>query len=474
MSHIRPAAVAGLFYPGKSGDLAATVRELLDAARKPHRRQPRAKAIIAPHAGYIYSGPIAASAYACLLPYAGEIRRVVLIGPCHRVALRGIGASGADAFETPLGSVPVDTAAVHDLLSLPQVLLFEATHEQEHALEVHLPFLQEILGAFSIVPLVVGEAGAGEVEEVLERLWGGPETLIVVSSDLSHYLDYASARELDGSTVRAIETLAADHIGAGQACGRVPMRGLLRLARRRGLTVTTLDVRNSGDTAGDRRRVVGYGAWLFSEPAAAAADDSDDEERALRDLVSRHGDAMLALARASIVRGLEAGRPPAVATATLDGALCADGASFVTLRRDGRLRGCIGSSEAYRPLGEDIAHNAYAAAFADRRFPPVDRAELDDLAISVSVLSEPTPLRFADERDLLARLRPGRDGLIIEAGDCRALFLPQVWATIGARSTFLAQLKLKAGLAEDAWPEDLRAWRFGAVSVPATEPPPAR
>jgi MEMO1 family protein len=271
LTQIRHAAVAGLFYPDDRRELDKTVRHLLadvplPAAVSEARGTP--KALIVPHAGYIYSGPVAASAYARLKAVAGRVRRVVLLGPCHRVALQGLAVSSADAFETPLGTVPVDKQALQGVLDLPQVRVFNATHADEHSLEVHLPFLQHILGAFTLVPIVVGDASAEEVAEVLERLWGGPETLVVISSDLSHFLDDKAARRIDAATCRAIEALDPGAIGFDQACGRMPVSGLLTVARRRGLGVTTLDLRNSGDTAGDRRRVVGYGAWMFTEPGA--------------------------------------------------------------------------------------------------------------------------------------------------------------------------------------------------------------
>jgi AmmeMemoRadiSam system protein B len=275
MSHVRPAAVAGLFYPGRAAELAATVEHLLREAEDAIRAGPPPKAIIAPHAGYIYSGAIAASAYVQLRPLAGRIRRVVLIGPCHRVPLQGLAVPSAAAFATPLGEVPVDREAVAALLTLPQVCVFDRTHADEHALEVHLPFLQEVLGHFAVVPIVAGRARADEVAETLERVWGGEETLIVVSSDLSHYLDYDRARAIDSVTCRAIEALDDTSIASDQACGSVPVAGLLTLARRRGLAVTTLDLRNSGDTAGDHARVVGYGAWMFTEPAGGRRAEAD-------------------------------------------------------------------------------------------------------------------------------------------------------------------------------------------------------
>lgn len=261
MHTVRTPAVAGLFYPADTAELHAQVRHFLTEVEAPAGSPP--KAIIAPHAGYIYSGPVAASAYARLQAARGSIARVLLLGPSHRVGFRGIAASAMTAFETPLGSIPVDQDAVTAARQLPDVGVLEQAHAREHSLEVHLPFLQEVLGSFSLVPLVVGEARPSQVGQVLETLWGGPETLIVISSDLSHYLDYQNARQLDQATSKAIETLRFEDISYEQACGRNPVNGLLWVARRKNLQVETLDLRNSGDTAGSRDQVVGYGAYAF-------------------------------------------------------------------------------------------------------------------------------------------------------------------------------------------------------------------
>jgi AmmeMemoRadiSam system protein B len=260
MTSVRNPAVAGLFYPDNPRELHALVSGYL-AAVPASGVVP--KAIIAPHAGYIYSGPIAASAYARIKPARGRISRVVLLGPAHRVGFHGLALSGADCFQTPLGRVTVDQEAVKKISHLPQVHVMDAAHTQEHSLEVHLPFLQEVLGEFSLVPLVVGDAGPEEVGEVLGLLWGGPETLIVVSSDLSHYHDYKSAQKLDRATSQAIEQLRPEDIDYDHACGRNPVNGLLHVARRLGLKAKTIDLRNSGDTAGSHDRVVGYGAYVF-------------------------------------------------------------------------------------------------------------------------------------------------------------------------------------------------------------------
>lgn len=488
MTHVRQAAVAGTFYPGSAAALDAAVRTYLAEAPAPGAGDPAPKAIIAPHAGYIYSGGVAAAAYARFRPLAGRVRRVVLLGPCHRVAVRGLAVAGADAFATPLGRLPVDAAGRESILALPQVSVFDATHADEHSLEVHLPFIQEVFGDVAIVPLVVGRATAEDVAEVIERLWGGDETVFVVSSDLSHYLDYETARRVDAATCRAIETLDAAAIGFEQACGRVPVAGLLTVARRRGLAVTTLDLRNSGDTAGDRRRVVGYGAWMFTEPAAgrrAAVDDDPAEQpaeragepperpdgfaSATRALLDRWGRTLLQVAAASIRHGVVGGRPLTVDPAGYAAELRDHGACFVTLERESRLRGCIGSPAACRPLICDVAENAWAAAFSDSRFPKLRAAEVSGLGLSISVLSPPEELQFAGEAQLLAQLRPGVDGLIIDGDGRRALFLPAVWATLPKPAVFLWHLKQKAGLDGGSPAVDLRAWRFHTVAVTSAD-----
>ncbi len=262
MLDVRPPAVAGSFYPEDPSQLAEDVRGYLAAV--PATNGPAPKAVIVPHAGYIYSGPVAATAYARLAALRDVVRRVVLIGPAHYLPIRGLAASAAAAFATPLGEVPVDRAAIDGLRDLPQVVVRDDAHEPEHSLEVQLPFLQTVLGDFAIVPLVAGAASYDEVRAVLERLWGGAETLIVISSDLSHYHDYARARRLDADTAAAILALDADAIGEERACGRIPIGGLLRVARAKGLTATSIDLRNSGDTAGPRSHVVGYGSFLFN------------------------------------------------------------------------------------------------------------------------------------------------------------------------------------------------------------------
>ena len=260
ITQVREPAVAGYFYPADPGELRAVINEMLD--KVPVRTGPAPKALIVPHAGYIYSGPVAATAYSSLYPYRDQYTRVLMLGPGHRVAFQGLASSGAELFRTPLGDVPLDRAAI-DALNLPGVNLGDAMHRSEHSLEVHLPFLQIVIGSFALVPLVVGDTAPETVAKVIDALWGGPETLIIVSSDLSHYLNYDEARTRDQATCKAIESMDAHRIGHGDACGATPVGGLLIAAKNRGMHVTTLDLRNSGDTAGGKDQVVGYGSWMI-------------------------------------------------------------------------------------------------------------------------------------------------------------------------------------------------------------------
>ena len=438
---IRPAAVAGSFYPGGADELASTVRSLLAAAAG--EQTAPIKALIVPHAGYVYSGPVAASAYALLAAQRHSITRVVLLGPCHRVAARGLVLPSARAFATPLGSIGIDETLEKALLGLPQVQHDDGPHQLEHSLEVQLPFLQTVLEAFTLLPMAVGDATVAEVAAVLDRVWGGAETLIVISSDLSHYHPYADAQRRDQASVAQI--LALTPLDSyEQACGALPVNGLIACARSHGLAPRLVDLRNSGDTAGDRSRVVGYASLAFAAAAATVGRTT-------------LGDALLAQARAAIAAdlGLEtAAMAPELAE------MRAPAACFVTLSQNGELRGCIGSLEAWRSLGEDVRANAVAAATRDPRFPPLTREEFAQVRVEVSLLTAPEPLTADSEDDALRQLRPGIDGAIFAVGNRRSTFLPQVWESLPEPRQFLAHLKIKAGLPADFWSPEVKLWRY--------------
>ena len=265
MQQVRPPAVAGAFYHGHKQTLANDINEMLQTARLRHSEaQVLPKAIIVPHAGYIYSGPVAAVAYAQLAAAHDIIKRVVLLGPVHRVPVRGLALPGVSAFATPLGEIQIDQKAVAAIEQMSQVVESAAAHAQEHSLEVQLPFLQSVLDDFKLLPLAVGDATPGEVAEVLEVLWGGPETLIIISSDLSHFLPYQTAQSIDAETVQTILTMS-HQVSHQQACGGTPVNGLMLAAKHHQLQPQLLDLCNSGDTAGDKDRVVGYTAIAFNE-----------------------------------------------------------------------------------------------------------------------------------------------------------------------------------------------------------------
>ena len=501
-ARVRPAAVAGMFYPAGAAQLRADVERMLGNAAD-ETRAPAPKAIIAPHAGYVYSGETAARAYARLGSRRGTIRRVVLLGPAHRVHVRGIALPEADAFDTPLGAVAVDQAAVAAIAHLRQVVAARPVHAAEHSLEVHLPFLRTVLGEFAVVPLVVGEATPAMVAEVLDLLWGGEETLIVISSDLSHYHAYRDALRMDGETVALILNGAAN-ITHQQACGATPVNALMQLASSRRLRVELIDQCNSGDTAGPRDRVVGYASFAVYEGEADAIKDngsgSGSSWHASKSLVPQWfpadgGAQLVNLARASIAQALgarfaeesngsaasaaSAASPASAASAaetvhapgtTASAAHSSDaawldqpGAVFVTLTRDGALRGCIGSLVAHRALRADVSANAVAAALRDPRFAPLTADEWPLVRVEVSLLTAPQLMTVRDEADALAQLRPHQDGVILEAGAHRSTFLPQVWEQIAEPRAFLAALRQKAGLRPAYWGPDLRLSRYGVA-----------
>jgi len=439
---VQPAAVAGTFYPAGRAALGRMVEDLL--AKAPDGEVPPPKAVILPHAGYRFSGAVAAAGARAI---GGKVRRVVVAGPSHRHAFRGVALPAADAMETPLGQVPLDREAVAGLLADPDVHVVPDAYAEEHSVEVELPFLQARLGAFALVPLVVGDIAPSRLAEILDQAWGGPETLIVISTDLTHFLTAKEAERTDLATAEHIEKGVVEGLTAREACGHRPLAAFLTLAARRGLRLTRCALTHSGAVTGDRSRVVGYGAWMAHESDAAR-------------LAPAHRASALRVARQTLLSRARRGKPPAIEVGSFPAPLQSIAPSFVTLTLDGRLRGCIGSLKAHRPLAEDILGNAVKAGFEDPRFQPVTEQEINVARIELAILSHPAPMRFADEADLLAQLRPGRDGLILQSQGRRGTFLPKVWDHLATPEAFLGGLKVKAGLARDHWAGDVQVWRY--------------
>ncbi|MHC8440986.1 MAG: AmmeMemoRadiSam system protein B [Candidatus Eutrophobiaceae bacterium] len=407
---------------------------------------PHSKAIIVPHAGYIYSGDAAARVYAMLSAHASKIERVVLLGPAHRVYTQGVATSSATYFASPIGNIPIDLQWQDRLQCLDFVHCSDEAHQQEHSLEVHLPFLQLALGKFKLIPLVVGDTSTEEVAKTLDCLWGGTETLLVVSTDLSHYHDYNNANRIDAETCRMISAFDHQSLSGERACGFHPMRGLLSQAAQRNMHIELLHRCNSGDTAGDKQRVVGYGAFALWE--------AEENDSALQQAKPR----LLAVARRSIENGLAGKGECPVSLEEWEGELRGLRGVFVTLKCNGHLRGCVGHIDAKLPLPRAVAHLAHAAAFNDQRFSPLGADEYGQISVEISVLSSRRPLAFSSEQDLIGKLRPGEDGLVIALGHRQAVFLPAVWQELPNAEEFLSHLKEKAAIGQDESPT--KAWRY--------------
>lgn len=462
MQTVREPAVAGTFYPDAPATLRAEIDRCLnagvamakgahlDAGKDKEEAKSQPKVIIAPHAGYQYSGAVAGQVYRRLTASRHDIKRVVLLGPAHRLAFRGMAVPTSTSFRTPLGDIPVASEAIAGIIGRSNVGFLDQAFEGEHSLEVHLPFLQTLLQTFDLIPIVVGDAKKDEVADVINRLWAGPETLIIVSTDLSHFEDYARASSHDARTVQRIVSLDATLAGE-DACGCRAVNGLLHCLRQKDLSIEGVDVRNSGDTAGSKERVVGYGSFVVNE--AAAAKPAQEWPLAQRQ-------AMLQLARETIRQTLEGHKQFNISLALYPRPLRQQRASFVTLNLNGKLRGCIGSLKAHRPLITDIASNAQSAAFRDPRFKPLTAEEYIAIELHLSILSEPAPLSVTRREDLIAALRPGIDGLIIKQGGAQATYLPSVWEQLPDPEQFVASLRVKAGLDAAGWRPDTQLFTY--------------
>jgi MEMO1 family protein len=459
---VREAAVAGLFYPKDEGDLKREIARFL-AEAKPEPVE-HLRALVCPHAGYRYSAPVAAYSYKLLAEE--HFSTVVLLGPSHCAVFEGAFVSTADAYQTPLGTIPLspkvmELAKVEPFSAHPPCSVDRPDWAQqspkyppsgkdtpetwEYSLEVQLPFLQCTLHNFSIVPVVFGQVNPARVAKGLVSFLDD-RTLIVVSTDLSHFHPYEEAKTLDAQCVKAVCDLRADAITDENACGRGPLAALVDIARRRHWKAKLLDYRNSGDTAGNKNQVVGYAAIAFYETDGSSPLPKSEEPQF--SLAQRR--FLIELARKSVTAAVTDGEAPKE-DAEVPAKFRERRACFVTLTRDGELRGCIGGLFPEESLYQAVIRRARSAAIEDSRFLPVQPDELKQIEIEVSVLTVPKPLAFNSPEDLLVKLRPGIDGVVLEAKGRRATYLPQVWRQLPDKRTFLGELAQKAGLAADAW-----------------------
>jgi MEMO1 family protein len=471
---VRPAAVAGVFYPAEAAELRDHVMRFVETAADrpgcvpvggpspagslryqavPENTATAPSAVIAPHAGYRYSGPTAGYAYQALAARRDTVERVVVVGPAHRVPFAGIGVTSARAWSTPLGDIDVDAEARDRVRGVPDVVDADDAHAPEHSIEVQLPFVREVLGPVPVLPLVVGRTTPDAVARALDAVWTDDNTVVIASSDLSHYLDDETARQRDQHTAEAIIEARRNDIGPRDACGALPIAGLLTAALKRGLAPQLLDLSTSADTAGEPARVVGYGSFAL----LPSVPPSHHDRMWLLDLASR-----------AIAHELWTGHPYPLDDPDVPVAVRSPAASFVTLTRGDTLIGCIGSLEPQRALWRDVAHNARAAAFEDPRFAPLTLEHVAEVTIEVSVLSPLEEVPAVSPEALASELRPGRDGVVLAAEGRRGTFLPDVWERLPEPMTFVSELARKARW-EQPWINGARAWRYTthAVAGPA-------
>ena len=450
---IRHPVWAGRFYEADPAELKKVIDQLAQKAQETRIQIPADKqlrALIMPHAGYVYSGWTAA--HASLVLSRGQFSKVILLGPNHRIAgLNHAAICSAAAYETPLGKVNLHPDAAKLLLQPDLFQSLPPARDQEHSLEVVLPFLQSGLGEFELVPVIVGQVDVSRLSDALDALIDG-NTLLVVSSDLSHFLPYSEAVARDGQTIDEIVSLRPDKlIGAdNRACGSKPLLILIDIARRRHWQPMLLHYSNSGDTAGDRSRVVGYAAIaFFGDP------DMENNNSPRRQFDEAQGRMLVKLARRTISERLGVkvadSASDASAPSLKDDCFKLHCGTFVTLKIGGELRGCIGNLSASESVLEGVRRNAINAAFHDPRFSRLTKDELERTEIEVSILTEPQLLAYRDGQDLIQKLRVNVDGVIIRKGYASATFLPQVWEQLPEPADFLSYLCRKAGLSSDAW-----------------------
>ncbi len=450
---VQPTVFAGRFYPGNGQALGEAVSRSLTskaAGQDPHA--PPAQAVIVPHAGYRFCAPLIAQAM--LAARGGKETplpaRIVIASPSHRHGFKGLALPSVDAFETPLGAVAVDRD-LRDSLVGGEVQVLDQAFAQEHAVEVLLPYVHQVFPGVPIVPLVCGAGAHALLPDLIDRLAARPErTCFLLSSDLSHYLTQEAAQARDADTAKRIEIADLRGFSGKDACGWQPIGGWLLSRTGRGAQPVRLGMADSSLATGDTARVVGYGAWAFYPSPGAAITAADRSE-------------LLRIARASLRGRLLRGKAPEVQVSTFRSALQTHAASFVTLTQEGRLRGCVGSLSAHRPLVADVAGNAIKAGIEDKRFRPLERAEqLAALAFKIAILSRPARIRFASRDALLAKITPGKSGLILEDQGKRGTFLPLVWDSLPTAEAFLAGLVVKAGLPKGHWSDSVKVWHFTA------------
>lgn len=436
---IKPPAVAGKFYTDDKEDLLAQLN--LFEQKHLHDYDYKTRAIIVPHAGYIYSGQLASNGF----QYLDEnVKNIFIIAPSHYVGLEDAALSSFDKWETPLGEIEVNQEINNELAKKFDCEINDNAFLSEHSTEVQVPFIQKKIPDAKIIPILSG-SNIGTITKIIANYWSNTENAFVISSDLSHFHSEIEARKIDGATAEMIESKDISKLTPNNACGSFGVSGLVRFAKIKGYSLIRVGMYNSGDVTGDNSRVVGYGSWLLYEGAKNTF------------IKKYFSNFVIDVCKKSILSELNKENLKLEKIPPVFGEL---GACFVTLEKNNNLRGCIGSIIAHRWLIDDLAQNAQNAAFSDPRFTPLKSDEFEELSINVSLLSEPEKMEFENEEDLLNQIRPFIDGIIIKERGYQAVYLPSVWDQLPDKTLFLNSLKVKAGLPENYFSQTFEAYRF--------------
>ncbi len=459
---VREAAVAGVFYPADIYQLNSDITGYLDHVSDNSSSRPRI--LIVPHAGYKYSAQVAASAFKKIMPFKNKLKKVFLLGPAHYVYVKGVALAGEKSFKTPLGLIKTDLNIANQLAQNKGFAFNSKAHKKEHSLEVILPFLQKTLNNFQIIPMVYGEANPQDVAKVLQPHLERNDSILIVSADLSHYLNYNDANEMDKKTAEDIKNGLA--LKSHQSCGATGINTAMILAKQFALVPHLLDMTNSGNASGDMNSVVGYGAWSFEKKEEDKnLEGIELEQENLANFARHNKDAIIDIVLKSLEKAVLENSEFSPERENYNDVMFNKGASFVTLEKNDNLRGCIGSILPVMSIAEDLAKNANLAALHDSRFSPVTKDELKNITFKVSLLTGFEEIKFSSYDDLLKQIKPKIDGLLIKDGKRQGVFLPSVWKDIPNKKDFLTELKIKAGLSPSYWSDNIEVFRFRTVEI---------
>ena len=448
MEKIKEPSIAGTFY---SNDTINLIKEL-ETIKKTSKNfyKTTSRAVIVPHAGFAFSGTLAFEGINLL---DRRIKNIFIIAPAHRVAFEGLGLSGFEKWKTPLGEIEVNQEINNELVEKFGAAINDDAMAPEHSIEIQVPLIQNVFDGVKIVPILIGKARPEDIEKIISEYYPNPENGFVISSDLSHFLDEENEKQMDYNAAKMIESGDIRNFQYEMACGAIGITGLVEFANKYRYSLIRVGLSNSAKINNDKSRVVGYGTWFLYE--------GDKNE-----LIGKyHTDFVIGLCKTVIESALKKVDLTIVYPQVFD----EPGACFVTIEKNGQLRGCIGSIIAHRPLVNDLIENTRSAAFKDSRFKPLTIEELNQLKISVSILTEPKRILFNSEQDLLDKITPNLDGLIIKDGDKQAVYLPSVWEVIPDKKEFLSALKVKAGLPRDYFSNTFEAYRFETIYIKEDE-----